>query len=227
MALVAHFDLELHQMDVKTAFLNGNLDEDIYMEQPEGFAKKGNEHLVCKLKKSIYDLKQASRQWYIKFNNTITSFGFKENIVDQCIYLKVNGNKFIFLILYVDDILLASSDLGLLRETKEHLSKNFHMVDMGEANYVIGIEIFRDRSRGVLGLSQKGYIDRVLKRFNMQSCSSGIAPILKGDKLSKMQCPRNNMEMEQMKKIPYASAVGSLMYLKHVQDQISALLLAC
>ena len=212
MALVAHFDLELHQMDVKTAFLNGNLDEDIYMEQPEGFTKKGNEHLVCKLKKSIYGLKQASRQWYIKFNNTITSFGLKENIVDQFIYLKVSGSKFIFLILYVDDILLASSDLGLLGETKEYLSKNFHMVDMGEANYVIGIEIFRDRSRGVLGLSQKGYIDRVLERFNMQSCSSGIAPILKGDNLNKMQCPRNNMEREQMKKIPYASAVGSLMY---------------
>ncbi|RVW72540.1 Retrovirus-related Pol polyprotein from transposon TNT 1-94 [Vitis vinifera] len=185
MALVAHFDLELHQMDVKTAFLNGNLDEDIYMEQPEGFTKKGNEHLVCKLKKSIYGLK--------------TSF-------------QTMWNKFIFLILYVDDILLASSDLGLLRETKEYLSKNFHMVDMGETNYVIGIEIFRDRSRGVLGLSQEGYIDRVLERFNMQSCSSGIAPILKGDKLSKMQCPRNNMEREQMKKIPYASAVGSLMY---------------
>ena len=143
MELVAHFDLELHQMDVKTAFLNGNLDEDIYMEQPEGFAKKGNEHLVCKLKKSIYGLKQASRQWYIKFNNAITSFRFKENIVDQCIYLKVSGSKFIFLILYVDDILLGSSDLGLLSKTKEYLSKNFHMVDMGEANYVIGIEIFR------------------------------------------------------------------------------------
>ena len=138
--------------------------------------------------------------------------GSYKNIVDHCIYLKVSGSKFIFLILYVDDILLASSDLGLLGETKEYLSKNFHMVDMGEANYVIGIEIFRDRSRGVLGLSQKGYIDRVLERFNMQSCSSGIAPILKCDKLSKMQCPRNNMEKEQMKKIPYASAVGSLMY---------------
>ena len=182
------------------------------MEQPKGFAKKGNEHLVCKLKKSIYGLKQVSRQWYIKFNNIITSFRFKENIVDQCIYLKVSGRKFIFMILYVDDIFLASSDLGLLGETKEYLSKNFHMVDMGKANYVIGIEIFRDRSRGVLGLSQKGYIDRVLERFNMQSCSSGIAPILKGVKLSKMQCLRNNMEREQMKKIPYASAEGSLMY---------------
>ena len=212
MALLPHFDLELHQMDVKTAFLNGNLDEDIYMEQPEGFPKKGNGHLVFKLKKSIYGLKQASRQWYIKFNNIITSFRFKENIVDQCIYLKVSGSKFIFLILYVDDILHASSDLGLLCETKEYLSKNFHMVDMGEANFVIGIEIFRDRSRGVLGLSQKGYIYWVVERFNMQSCSSGIAPILKGEKLSKMQCPKNNMEREQMKKIPYASVVGSLMY---------------
>ena len=86
MALVAHYDLELHQMDVKTAFLNGDLDEDIYMEQPEGFAIKEQEHLACKLKKSIYGLKQASRQWYIKFNNTITSFGFTENTVDQCIY---------------------------------------------------------------------------------------------------------------------------------------------
>ena len=84
--------------------------------------------------------------------------------------------------MYVDDILLASSYLGLLGETKEYLFKNFHMVDMGEANYVIDIEIFRDRYRGVLGLSQKGYIDRVLERFNMQSCSSGIAPIFTRDK---------------------------------------------
>jgi hypothetical protein len=96
--------------------------------------------MVCKLKKSIYGLKQASRQWYLKFNDIITSFGFKENTVDQCIYLKVSGSKFIFLILYVDDILLASSDLGLLHTTKKFLSKNFEMKDMSEATYVIGIE---------------------------------------------------------------------------------------
>ena len=83
-------------MDVKTTFLNESLEEDVYMDQPEGFSIKGKEHLACKLKKSIYGLKQASRQWYLKFNNTITSFGFKENIVDQCIYLKVSGSTFIF-----------------------------------------------------------------------------------------------------------------------------------
>jgi hypothetical protein len=142
MALVAHYDLDLHQMDVKTAFLNESLEEEVYMDQPEGFSIERKEQLACKLKKSIYGLKQSSRQWYIKFNDTITSSGFKENTVDRCIYLKVSGNKFIFFILYVDDILLASSDLGILHETKECLSKNFEIKDMDEATYVIGIEIF-------------------------------------------------------------------------------------
>ena len=96
LALVTHYGLELHQMDVKITFLNGILEEDVYMDQPESFSIKGKEHLACKLKKSIYGLKQASQQWYLKFNNTITSFGFKENTVDQCIYLKVSGSKFIF-----------------------------------------------------------------------------------------------------------------------------------
>ncbi len=212
MALVAHFNLELHQMDVKTAFLNGNLDEEVYMDQLEGFLIKGKEHMVCKLKKSIYGLKQASRQWYLKFNDTITSFGFKENTVHRCIYLKVSGSKFIFLILYVDDILLASNDLGLLSETKRFLSMNFEMKDTGEATYVIGIEIFRDRSRGLLGLSQKGYIDKVLERFHMAECAATLAPICKGDKFSEKDCPQNALEKKRMENIPYASVVGSLMY---------------
>ncbi|RVX18514.1 Retrovirus-related Pol polyprotein from transposon TNT 1-94 [Vitis vinifera] len=92
MAIVAHFDLELHQMDVKTAFLNGDLDEEVYMEQPTGFVEVGKEDLVCKLNKSIYGLKQASRQWYLKFDRIITQNGFKENTVDRCIYLR--GDKF-------------------------------------------------------------------------------------------------------------------------------------
>jgi len=153
MALVAHYDLELHQMDVKTAFLNGDLEEDVYMDQPVRFAEEGKEHMVCKLKRSIYGLKQASRQWYLKLNDSIVSFRFKKNIIHRCIYLKVSGSKFIFLIMYVDDILLATNDLGLLSETKRFLSNNFEMKDMCEAYYVIGTEIFCDRSQGLLGLS--------------------------------------------------------------------------
>ena len=168
------------------------------MVQPEGFKEEGKEHMVCKLRKSIYGLKQASRQWYLKFDEIVTSLGFVENKIDQCIYLKVSGRKFIFLVLYVDDILLASSDLSLLHETKILLSKSFDMKDLGEASFVLGIEIIRDRSRGVLGLSQKGYINRVLERFNMQNCRPGDVPITKGDKFSKSQCPKNDLEVKAM-----------------------------
>ena len=212
MALVAHYDMELHQMDVKTAFLNGELEEVIYMKQPEGFIETGNENLVCRLRKSIYGLKQASRQWYKKFDSVISKFGFTENLVDECIYLKSVGNQFIFLVLYVDDILLASSNLKLLKDTKSFLSSNFDMKDLGEASYVLGIEIKRDRAQKLLGLSQQNYITKVLKRFSMEKCSSGEVPMSKGDKLTKGQSPQNEAEKEIMKTKPYARLVGSLMY---------------
>ncbi|RVX10077.1 Retrovirus-related Pol polyprotein from transposon TNT 1-94 [Vitis vinifera] len=212
MTLVAHYDLELHQMDVKTAFLNGNIDETIYMVQPENFESNDSKQLVCRLKRSIYGLKQASRQWYRKFDQVITSFGFKENTVDQCIYLKFSGSKFIILVLYVDDILLASSDVGLLHETKRFLSSKFDMKDLGNASFVLGIQIHRDRSRGILGLSQKAYIDKVLSRFGMSNCAPGDTPVAKGDKFSLHQCPKNELEKKDMERFPYASAVGSLMY---------------
>jgi hypothetical protein len=164
MMLVAHYDLELHQMDVKTAFLNGNLQENVYMTQPEGFAVEGKEYMRCKLKKSIYGLKQVSRQWYIKFDEIIRSFGFSENKVDNCIFIRFKGKDFTIIVLYVDDILLASNDKNMLYKTKSFLSSNFDMKDLGDASYVLGIEIHRDWTKDVFGLSQRSYIDRVLKR---------------------------------------------------------------
>jgi len=116
------------------------------------------------------------------------------------------------LFFYVDDILLASSDINTLLETKRFLSSNFDMKDLGEAFYVLGIEIHRDRSKGTLGLSQKAYIDRVLKRYNMHKCSATPAPVVKGDKFGKFQSRKTQYEVDQMKAVPYASAVGSIMY---------------
>ncbi|RVW38606.1 Retrovirus-related Pol polyprotein from transposon TNT 1-94 [Vitis vinifera] len=182
------------------------------MVQPENFESNDSKQLVCRLKRSIYGLKQASRQWYRKFDQVITSFGFKENTVDLCIYLKFSGSKFIILVLYVDDILLASSDVGLLHETKRFLSSKFDMKDLGNASFVLGIQIHRDRSRGILGLSQKAYIDKVLSRFGMSNCAPGDTPVAKGDKFSLHQCPKNELEKKDMERFPYASAVGSLMY---------------
>jgi hypothetical protein len=132
-------------MDVKMTFLNGDLLENVYMAQPKCFVVKGKEHIGCHLRKFIYELKQASRQWYLKLDETIRSFGFKENEEDNCIYAKFRSRKFIFLILYVDVILLASSDVSLLLEIKRFLSSNFDMKDLSEASFVLGIEIHRDR----------------------------------------------------------------------------------
>ena len=114
------------------------------------------------IKKSIYGLKQAFRQWYLKFDHVISDFVFKEIVDDQYIYHKFKESRLIFLVLYVDDILLASNDMVLLLDTKSLLSKNFEMKDLEKASFVIGIQIQRDRTRGILGLSQKPYIDKVL-----------------------------------------------------------------
>ena len=168
MALVAHFDLKLHQMSVKTAFLNGEIDETIYMEQPKNFVTRDSKSMVCKLNKSLYGLKQSPCLWYHKFHKIISSFGFVMNSTDECIYHKFSGSKYFFLILYVDDILLAINDLNLLRDAKQFMSNTFEMKDLGNASYVIGIQIYRDHSKDILRLSQKGYIKKLLKRYNMR-----------------------------------------------------------
>ncbi|KAI3812580.1 hypothetical protein L1987_17291 [Smallanthus sonchifolius] len=199
-------------MDVKTAFLNDDLNEDVFMKQSEGFKPEGQKHLVCKLKKSIYGLKHASRQWYLKFDEVMKKQGFLKNQVDQCTYLKMSGSNFTILVLYVDDIILASNSLDMLHESKRLLSHNFDMKDLREASYVIGIEIQRDRSKSILGLSQRAYIERVLTRYNMQHCSSSVALVVKGDVFGSFQCPKTEVEKEKMRMIPYASVVGSLMY---------------
>jgi hypothetical protein len=199
-------------MDVRTAFLNGNLEENVYMAQPKGFVVKEKENMRCRLKKSIYGLKQASRQWYLKFDRTIKGFEFKENVKDNCVYAKFKNGKYKFLILYVDDILLASSDVNLLMETKKFLSSNFDMKNLGDVSFVLEIEIHRNRRKGVLGLSQKAYIEKAMKKFSMHVCSPSPAPIVKGGRFGEHQCPKNEYEIDRIKAVPYALAVGSLKY---------------
>jgi hypothetical protein len=112
----------------------------------------------------------------------------------------------------VDDILLTSSDVSLLLETKKFLSLKFDIKDLGKAYFVLGIEIHQNRSKGVLRLSQNTYIEKVLKKFSMHKYSALPAPIVKGDRYKDFQCPRNQYELDQMKMVPYASAVGSIQY---------------
>ena len=212
LAIVANLNLELYQMDVKTAFLNGELDEEIYMDQPIGFVAKGQERKVCKLKRSIYGLKQSSRQWYLRFHRAILSNGFTMIEEDHCVYTKRSKGSFIILSLYVDDILLAGNDVEMIVATKEWLFSNFEMKDMGEVDYILGVKIFRDCSKKILGLSQQTYIKKVLERFQMSDCKPIDTPIAKNESLSQNMCPKTQDEQEKMARVPYANAIGSLMY---------------
>jgi len=142
----------------------------------------------------------------------ISSFSFSENIVDECVYVKTVGNNFIFLILYVNDILLTSNNIRLLKNSKTFLSSNFDMKDLGEASYVLGIEIYRDRAHGLLVLYQQNYILKVLKQFRMETCAFGEARMFKRDKLSKNKNFKNRGKNSDMDSKPCARLIGSLMY---------------
>ncbi|WJZ98697.1 hypothetical protein VitviT2T_017207 [Vitis vinifera] len=212
LAIAAYYDYEIWQMDVKTAFLNGELKEDVYMTQPEGYTSMSDHNKVCKLRRSIYGLKQASRSWNIHFNKTIEKFDFIKCEEEPCVYKRFSGSTIIFLVLYVDDILLIGNDIPAMQGTKVWLSKQFSMKDLGEAAYILGIKIYRDRSKRLLGQSQSMYIDTILKRYNMENSKRGYLPIGTGVTLSREDCPKTPEERERMNRVPYASAVGAIMY---------------
>ncbi|KAL5810306.1 hypothetical protein ACOSQ4_026874 [Xanthoceras sorbifolium] len=210
--IVAAENLHLEQLDVKTAFLYGDLEEEIYMRQPEGFKEAGKENLVCRLKKSLYGLKQAPRQWYKKFDSFMSSSGFTRCQADHCCYIKRFDNSFIILLLYVDDMLVAGSDMQDIMNLKRELSKQFAMKDLGAAKQILGMRIKRDTKSETLLLSQAEYIKKVLSRFNMQDAKPVSTPLGVHFRLSKEQSPKTEEERTHMAKVPYASAIGSLMY---------------
>ena len=142
----------------------------------------------------------------------IKTYGFSQNVDEPCVYKHIKNGKVVFLLLYVDDILLIGNDVGALSSVKLWLTKQFDMKDLGEANFVLGIQIFRDRKNKMIALSQAGYIDKILRRFAMQDSKKGGQPSRSGITLSKKDSPKSYEEREYMKKVPYASAVGSLMY---------------
>ncbi|GJR58873.1 retrotransposon protein, putative, ty1-copia subclass [Tanacetum coccineum] len=211
-AIAAYYDYEIWQMDVKTAFLNGYLNEEVYMEQPEGFVNPKYPNRVCKLKRSIYGLKQASRQWNKRFDDEIKKFGFTQNRDEPCVYLKASGSNVTFLILYVDDILIMGNNIPMLQDVKSYLGKCFAMKDLGEAAYILGIKIYRDRSRRLIGLCQSAYIEKILKRFHMENSKRGSIPMQDKLRLSKSQGASTPAELKRMQNVPYASVVGSIMY---------------
>ena len=147
LSVAVAFDFEIEQMDVKTAFLHGDLEEEIYMKQPEGFMVKGKKELVCRLKKSLYGLKQSPRMWYQKFDTYIRGLGFTRSKEDHSVYFKLIGGHVIYLVLYVDDMLLIGNDKEIIQDLKTQLFSKFDMKDLGAANYILGMEIKRDQAK--------------------------------------------------------------------------------
>nr|GEW98674.1 retrovirus-related Pol polyprotein from transposon TNT 1-94 [Tanacetum cinerariifolium] len=192
-AIAAYYDYKIWQMNVKTAFLNGHLFEEVYMEQPEGFVNQKYPNHVCKLKRSIYELKQASRKWTKQFDDEIKKFGFTQNSNEPCVYLKASGSYIAILILYVDDILLMGNNIPMLQDVKSYLGRSFAMKDLGDVAYILGIKIYRDRSKRLIGLCQSAYIEKILKRYYMENSKRRMIPMQEMLKLSKSQ---GNIERE-------------------------------
>ncbi|GJV42668.1 zinc finger, CCHC-type containing protein [Tanacetum coccineum] len=204
LALTAIHDLVIHQMDVKTAFLNGDLDVEIYMKQPEGFVMPGHESKVCKLKKSLYGLKQAPKQWQQKFEYVVLSNGFSLNQADKCVYSKFDASgKGVIICLYVDDMLIFGTDQDQVNKTKEFLSSNFDMKDLGEAEVILGIRI--KRGNNGISISQSHYIEKILTKFNFANCS----PVYTLVDLTVKFRPNKGTPVSQLE---YSRAIGCLMY---------------
>eukprot|EP00253_Pinus_taeda_P012960 PITA_12960 len=213
LSLVVVEDLHLEQLDVKTTFLHRDLEEEIYMQQPQGYEVKGKEKLLCRLKKSLYGLKQAPRQWYLKFDKFMSEQGYTRCHSDHCVYLKKqNDGSYIILLLYVYDMLVAGYNMQEINVLKRKLENSFAMKDLEAAKQILGMRITRDRKNHKLTLSQNEYIQKVLKRFNMHNAKPVSTPFAGHFKLRKEMCPKTHEDMDYMSKVPYASAVGSLMY---------------
>eukprot|EP00253_Pinus_taeda_P013886 PITA_13886 len=199
-------------MDVKSTFLNGVLMEDVYIEQPPGYEKKGQEHKVCRLKKALYELKQAPRAWY----NRIDSY-LLENRFDKCegeptLYIKEKDGKILIVVLYVDDVIFTGNDEYLIEYFKTVLKLEFEITDMGLLKYFLGIEV--EQNGNEIFISQEKYVNEVLERFNMQDNKAAITPTVMGLKLSKED---NNKDFDHSL---YKSIVGSLMYLTATRPDI-------
>ncbi|GJX60580.1 retrotransposon protein, putative, ty1-copia subclass [Tanacetum coccineum] len=206
LAIAAFYEYEIWQMDVKTAFLNGHLSKDIYMVQPERFVDPNHPNKVCKLQRSIYGLKQASRSWNKRFDEEIKKIGFTQNPDEPCVYLKASGSNVAFLVLYVDDILLMGNSIAMLQEVKYWLCKCFSMKDLGEAAYILGIKIIRDRSKRLIALSQSAYMEKTLKKFRKENSKKGYTQMVEKPDYRKPQGAKTPTEVQRMRRVPYASA---------------------
>lgn len=199
------------QCDVDTAFLYGILEEDVYMQVPEGVEVAGD--MVCKLNKSIYGLKQSAYVWNKTINKAFIEMGFKPSAADPCIYMKQASDRFIYICLYVDDMLIAAKYTKDIEAVKTEIRTRFSIKDLGHARYVLGMEIVNDIKSKTLSIKQSQYITDVARRFNQSDSKIAENPCDSSVKLSIADCPRSESERIIMERKPYRSLMGCLLYI--------------
>eukprot|EP00253_Pinus_taeda_P031184 PITA_31184 len=199
-------------MDVKSAFLNGVLKEEVYVEQPLGYEKKGEKHKVCKLRKALYGLKQAPRAWYSRIDSYLLDNEFDKCEGEPTAYIKEKDGKILIVVLYVDDVIFTGNDDQLIKNFKSVMKEEFEMTDMGFLRYFLGIEV--DQNEKGIFISQARYVNQVLSIFNMQECKAAITPTVMGLKLSRED------SSEDFDPSLYKSILGSLMYLTATRPDI-------
>ena len=210
LAIAAQYDLDLHHLDVVSAFLNGKLDHEIYMKQPEGFDDGSGR--VCRLHKAIYGLKQASRCWNAELHSTLIGMGFYQCKCDPCLYVLRNGDQLVILMLYVDDMMLTDNDKALRLSVQARLEQEYELNDMGELRWFLGMEVTRDLSTHTIRLDQSLYASGILAKFKMDQSHPVSTPCLDSVRLTTAQCAVTEEQKEAMANVPYKSAVGSLLH---------------
>jgi hypothetical protein len=183
LAVVAQKNWKVYQLDVKSAFLNGFLQEEIYVEQPEGYVKEGEEDKVYLLKKALYGLKQASRAWYSIIDEHLQNLGFAKSFSKSTLYVKQNGAIILIISLYVDDLLVTGNNISLVEKFKQEMMEVFEMTDLGLMTFFLGMEIKQDEHEEFI--CQKKYAKEILKKFKLEECKEMSTLMNQKEKLCK------------------------------------------
>uniref|UniRef100_A0A0A1WFC7 Retrovirus-related Pol polyprotein from transposon TNT 1-94 n=1 Tax=Zeugodacus cucurbitae TaxID=28588 RepID=A0A0A1WFC7_ZEUCU len=206
LAIAAEYELHVHQLDVSTAYLNGKLEDDIYMRQPEMFQQDND--CVLKLKKSLYGLKQSGRVWNSRLDEVLKEMGFSACNSEPCLYTKNQGRKLNIIAVYVDDLMIACSDLGELMQIKQQISSIFQIVDKGPINKFLGMEIERVGSVGAISICQKQQLQQLLHKYDMDVCRPVYTPL---EPSFQVNCNESNCR--KVNAAEYKSLIGSLMFI--------------
>ncbi|GAA0171472.1 transmembrane signal receptor [Lithospermum erythrorhizon] len=205
---------KIHQLDVKSAFLQGEISENVYVDQPQGYEIKGKEHKVYKLQKALYGLKQAPRAWFSNLETHFTQEGFSRCDSEQTLFTKRNNvNSIIMVSVYVDDLIYTGNDDEMMKQFKEFMLRDFEMSDLGLMTYYLGIEVLQTNKGNFI--CQRRYAEEILKRFGMSECNPVVCPIVPGEKIDRDE--RGNLVEE----VYFKKIVGSLMYLTHTRPDLT------